>query len=168
MSEQRHSPKVLGDRIWFKSRSYSPSEARVLATDLLDEAHHLATELFDAAEQLDPGVFVDCRLAPQVVNIPSVSIPHESFAAFEKKQLISEVEVEEEDDSELDDLQELLRPLKLFARYPSVHHTQVMQAGRPIVDWWPSTGKTMSRGQKGPICKSARELVAWVRTLQGI
>lgn len=157
MSEQRHSPKVLDNRIWFKSHSYSPHEARKLATDILDEAHRIATELFDAAEQLDPGVFVDSPLAPRVVNIPSVSVSRESFAAFEK-QLIDE-------NSEPDDLQALMRALKLDVRHPSPHHTQVMAWGRVVADWWPTTGKTMAKGQKGPICKSARELVEWVKTL---
>jgi len=53
----------------------------------------------------------------------------------------------------------------LIVRTPSAHQIQVMQDGKVFADWWPSKGTTMADGVRGPKCKTAAEVVAWMKTV---
>lgn len=53
----------------------------------------------------------------------------------------------------------------LTVRTPSAHQIQVMQDGKVFADWWPGKGTTMADGKRGPKCKNAAQVVAWLRDL---
>ncbi len=53
----------------------------------------------------------------------------------------------------------------LTVRVPSAHQVQVMQDGKVFADWWPGKGTTMADGVRGPKCKNAAQIVAWLRDL---
>jgi hypothetical protein len=53
----------------------------------------------------------------------------------------------------------------LTVRMPSAHQIQVMQDGKVFADWWPSKGTTMADGVRGPRCKNAAQVVAWLKDL---
>ena len=53
----------------------------------------------------------------------------------------------------------------LSVRTPSPHQVQVMQDGKVFADWWPSKGTTMADGKRGPKCKTAAQVVEWLRDL---
>lgn len=63
-----------------------------------------------------------------------------------------------------DDLAALLKPLDrgFTVRKSSAHHVQVLQDGAIFADWWPGKGTTMSDGVRGPKCKTAEAVVAWL------
>lgn len=48
---------------------------------------------------------------------------------------------------------------------PSQHHVQVRTAdGKVFAEWWPGKkGTTMMDGRRGPVCRTAADVVAWLR-----
>ena len=53
----------------------------------------------------------------------------------------------------------------LTVRTPSAHQIQVMQDDKVFADWWPSKGTTMADGVRGPKCKHAADVVAWLKSV---
>jgi hypothetical protein len=52
----------------------------------------------------------------------------------------------------------------LTVHMPSPHHVQVRTAdGKVFAEWWPSKGTTMMDQQRGPRCRTAEDVVAWLR-----
>lgn len=63
----------------------------------------------------------------------------------------------------------LVQALGLDLVQKTAHHYHVTRArphGKPevIAQWWPTRGQTMLNQTKGPRCKGAADLAAWLKT----
>jgi hypothetical protein len=52
----------------------------------------------------------------------------------------------------------------LLITTPSDNHVQVRtNGGKVFAEWWPTSGTTMMNGKRGPVCRSAKDVVKWLK-----
>lgn len=53
--------------------------------------------------------------------------------------------------------------LRLVRKNEYHYHLVDVDSGRVIAQWWPSSGKTMDGQRRGQMCRTGKQLVAWMR-----
>ncbi len=86
--------------------------------------------------------------------------PSEAILSLQQK-LVAKGSIPQEEDWE----RYAREDMDLQILRPSAHHVQFRMDGKVLADWWPSKGTTMINGQRGPLCETGEEVLAWLKTL---